>query len=136
MRLTNPDYFTPEDAKNAVAMMQHTTELEKQASEGTTYIDCFRKTDARRTEIVMMVFAMQLLSGENLIGQGVQFLVQAGISTQLAFDLNMVLTAQFVSVHDVEYELQSSETIHGLTTPANASLLCFPVPPSSLTPRS
>ncbi|GFZ47109.1 hypothetical protein JCM24511_04851 [Saitozyma sp. JCM 24511] len=96
LRLTNPDYFTPEDAKNAVAMMQHTTELEKQASEGTTYIDCFRKTDARRTEIVMMVFAMQLLSGENLIGQGVQFLVQAGISTQLAFDLNMVLNAQFI----------------------------------------
>lgn len=73
--------------------MVHTTELEKQASKGTTYVDCFRKTDRRRTEIVMMVFAMQLLSGENLIGQGVQFLQTAGISTNLAFSLNMVLVS-------------------------------------------
>jgi SP family general alpha glucoside:H+ symporter-like MFS transporter len=95
-RLTNPDYFSDQDAKNAVAMMVHTTELERQVSEGTTYLDCFRKTDRRRTEIVMMVFAMQLLSGENLIGQGVQFLVQAGISTDLSFDLNMVLNSMFI----------------------------------------
>lgn len=50
-------------------MMQHTNELEKAESAGTTYIDCFRKTDLRRTEIVILTFAMQLLSGQNLIGQ-------------------------------------------------------------------
>ena len=44
----------------------------------------------------MMVFAMQLLSGENLIGQGVQFLQQAGISTATSFDLNMVLNSMFI----------------------------------------
>lgn len=43
-----------------------------------------------------MVFAMQLLSGENLIGQGVQFLQQAGISTATSFDLNMVLNSMFI----------------------------------------
>jgi SP family general alpha glucoside:H+ symporter-like MFS transporter len=96
MSLTNPDVFSREDAKNSVAMMVHTTELEKQVSEGTTYLDCFKKTDRRRTEIVMMVFAMQLLSGENLIGQGVQFLQTAGISTNLAFSLNMVLNSMFI----------------------------------------
>lgn len=41
----------------------------------------------------MMVFAMQLLSGENLIGQGVQFLEDAGLSEIAAFDLNMVLNS-------------------------------------------
>lgn len=40
-----------------------------------------------------MVFAMQLLSGQNLIGQGVQFLQQAGIGNKLSFDLNMVLNS-------------------------------------------
>jgi len=76
--------------------MIHTTELERQVSEGTSYIDCFRKTDLRRTEIVMMVFAMQLLSGENLIGQGVQFLEDAGLGEIAAFDINMVLNSMFI----------------------------------------
>ncbi|KAF7965992.1 hypothetical protein HWV62_32702 [Athelia sp. TMB] len=95
-RLTNPELFSDQDAKNQVAMMVHTTEIEREAAAGTSYIDCFRKTDRRRTEIVMMVFAMQLLSGENLIGQGVQFLQQAGISTSTSFDLNMVLNSMFI----------------------------------------
>ncbi|KAG8855056.1 hypothetical protein FRB96_007251 [Tulasnella sp. 330] len=95
-RLTNPELFSPEDIKKQVAMMMYTTEMEKQAQHGTTYFDCFRGTDRRRTEIVMMVFAMQLLSGENLIGQGVQFLQQAGIGSTTSFDLNMVLNSMFI----------------------------------------
>ena len=84
-RLTNHAMFSEQDAKNTVAMMIHTTELEKEAAVGMSYLDCFRKSDARRTEIVMMTFAMQLLSGENLIGQGVQFLRSAGLDVDLVF---------------------------------------------------
>jgi SP family general alpha glucoside:H+ symporter-like MFS transporter len=93
LRLTNPELFTPEDAKRSVANMIHTTALERQVQDGTSYIQCFKGIDARRTEIVtcspsqsitatytsflqaMMVFAAQLLSGQNLIGQGVQLYV-------------------------------------------------------------
>ncbi|KAF9039432.1 maltose permease [Hymenopellis radicata] len=96
MRLTNPDVYSREDAKNTVAMMVHTNELECQIQEGTTYLECFKGIDRRRTEVVMMVFAMQLLSGQNLAGQGVQFLQTAGISTNLAFSLNMVLNSMFM----------------------------------------
>jgi SP family general alpha glucoside:H+ symporter-like MFS transporter len=96
MRLTNPEVYSAQDAKNTIAMMVHTNELEKQAAAGTTYFDCFKGTDRRRTEIVMMTFAMQLLSGQNLIGQGVQFLQTAGISTGTAFSLNMVLNSMFI----------------------------------------
>lgn len=53
-----------------MAMMQHTNQLEIEVSAGTTYVDCFKGIDRRRTEIVMMIFASQLLSGQNLIGQG------------------------------------------------------------------
>ncbi|KAK1921908.1 trehalose transport-related protein [Papiliotrema laurentii] len=95
-RLTNPEVFSEQDIKNTVAMMQHTNELEIEVSEGTTYLDCFRGIDRRRTEIVMMIFASQLLSGQNLIGQGVQFLQTSGISTELSFSLNMVLNAMFM----------------------------------------
>jgi SP family general alpha glucoside:H+ symporter-like MFS transporter len=51
-RLTNPERFSEEDVDNSVAMMVHTTELEQQISSGTSYIDCFRGTDRRRSEIV------------------------------------------------------------------------------------
>ncbi len=95
-RLTNPELFSDQDVKNTVAMMQHTNEIEIENSSGTSYIDCFRGIDRRRTEIVMMIFASQLLSGQNLIGQGVQFLQTAGISTDLSFSLNMVLNSMFI----------------------------------------
>ncbi|TXT04231.1 hypothetical protein VHUM_04229 [Vanrija humicola] len=106
-RLTNPEYIKPQDVKNTVAMMVHTNELERQMAEGTSYIQCFRGTDRRRTEISMMVFAMQLLSGQNLIGQGVQFLTVAGIGTNLAFSLNMILNAQFIIGTCVSWILMS-----------------------------
>jgi SP family general alpha glucoside:H+ symporter-like MFS transporter len=95
-RLTNPEVVSEQDTKNSVALMVHTDALERAASAGTSYFDCFRGTDRRRTEIVMMVFAMQLLSGENLIGQGVQFLQTAGISSDTSFSLNMVLNSMFI----------------------------------------
>lgn len=95
-RLTNKDYYSEEDTRNTVAMMIHTTELERKTQAGTTYIDCFRGTDRRRTEIVMIVFAMQILSGQSIVGQGLQFLQRAGISTDLSFTLNMILQSMFM----------------------------------------
>jgi hypothetical protein len=51
--------------------MVHTGALEQSVGAGTTYADRLRRTDAQRSEVVLLVFARQLLSGENLIGQGV-----------------------------------------------------------------
>jgi SP family general alpha glucoside:H+ symporter-like MFS transporter len=94
--LTNPEIVSDTECYNTVAMMKHTNEMEILASAGTSYIDCFRGIDRRRTEIVMMTFAMQLLSGQNLIGQGIQFLQTAGISVDLSFSLGMVLNSMFI----------------------------------------
>jgi SP family general alpha glucoside:H+ symporter-like MFS transporter len=58
-RLTNPEYVKPQDLKNTVAMMVHTNEMEKQLEEGTTYLQCFKGIDRRRTEVTCMVFAMR-----------------------------------------------------------------------------
>ncbi|KAJ6571319.1 trehalose transport-related protein [Mycena capillaripes] len=95
-RLTNPDLFSKEDAKRSVANMIHTTAIERKMQEGTSYLQCFTGIDLRRTEIAMMVFAIQLLSGENLIGQGVQFFVQAGLGTVASFDVNLALNSMFI----------------------------------------
>jgi SP family general alpha glucoside:H+ symporter-like MFS transporter len=34
--------------------------MEREVSEGTSYIECFKGTNRRRTEIAMMTFTMQV----------------------------------------------------------------------------
>lgn len=58
-RLTNEDLYSDAEVDDNVAYMIHTTEMEKQLSTGTSYIQCFRGIDRRRTEIAMMTFTMQ-----------------------------------------------------------------------------
>lgn len=65
LRLTSKDRETDFDADETVAMMVHTTALEDKITKGASYLDCFRGTDLRRTEIVCMVWAIQNLSGNS-----------------------------------------------------------------------
>ncbi|KAJ6526516.1 hypothetical protein DFH09DRAFT_1328531 [Mycena vulgaris] len=95
-RLTNADYFSKEDPKTSVANMIQTTAIEREMQEGTSYLQCFTRIDLRRTEIAMMVFAIQLPSGENPIGQGVHF-IQAGLDTIVTYDANLALNSMFTS---------------------------------------
>lgn len=77
-RLRTAEYTTEQNIKDTVANIIYTNEMEKEITKNSTIIDCFKGLDRRRTEIAMMTFAGQLLSGQNLIGQGVQFLQRAG----------------------------------------------------------
>lgn len=47
-------------------MMIHTNELEKEVEEGTSYLQCFRGVDLRRTEIACMAFLAQPFSGSGI----------------------------------------------------------------------
>ncbi len=60
LRLTSLNRETDFDADETVAMMVHTTALEEKITKGATYIDCFRGTDLRRTEIICMVVSLVL----------------------------------------------------------------------------
>lgn len=51
------------DPKDTVAMMVRTNEHEMQVSAGATYLDCFKGSDLRRTEIACFAWASQCLSG-------------------------------------------------------------------------
>ncbi|KAL1969198.1 hypothetical protein VTN77DRAFT_452 [Rasamsonia byssochlamydoides] len=62
--------------------------MEKQVAAGTTYWDCFKGTDLRRTEIVCMTWIAQTLSGTVVGGLSSYFYVRAGISTQDAYSLS------------------------------------------------
>lgn len=63
--------FNPDET---IALIEHTNELEKSMKEGVTYLDCFRGVDLRRTEIVVGIWLVQTLGGQNLMGYFSYFL--------------------------------------------------------------
>lgn len=87
IRLASPDQ--KHRAKETVSQMVRTNQLEIDVSEGSNWIDCFRGTDRRRTEIACMVFAAQNLCGDPFAGNIVYFFQQAGIDDVKAFRLGL-----------------------------------------------
>ncbi|KAJ5612905.1 sugar transporter [Penicillium lagena] len=65
---------TESELDQTISMMIHTNEMEKQASVGTTYLDCFR-------------------GGASLMGYAAYFFEQAGLSTDISFDFSISLYA-------------------------------------------
>jgi len=72
-----------------LAMMVHTNELEKQNSVGTSYLDCFRSSDRRRTEIASVCWMIQTLCGSGLMGYSIYFYKSAGLNNSQAFNLGL-----------------------------------------------
>lgn len=63
MRLsTRSSGYSDEDARKQVAMMSHTNEIEKAATAGVSFIDCFRGVNLRRTEISTLPFGIEVLT--------------------------------------------------------------------------
>ncbi|KAK9420540.1 putative Major facilitator superfamily (MFS) profile domain-containing protein [Seiridium unicorne] len=75
-----------------VAMIIYTDEHNKTISAGTSYLDCFKGFDLRRTEIVCMCWVTQVLSGSPLMGYSSYFYQQAGLDVSNAFTMTI---AQF-----------------------------------------
>ncbi|KAJ5242825.1 uncharacterized protein N7469_001152 [Penicillium citrinum] len=88
-RLTNRDRQEDFDADETIAMMVHTTALEAKITSGASYLDCFKGTDRRRTEIVCMVWAIQNLSGNSFSNYSTYFLEQAGLSSSNSYSFAM-----------------------------------------------
>jgi SP family general alpha glucoside:H+ symporter-like MFS transporter len=86
LRLTSLNKETDFDADETISMMVHTTALEEKITKGASYLDCFKGTDRRRTEIVCMVWAIQNLSGNSFSGYSTYFLEQAGLEPAKAYD--------------------------------------------------
>ncbi|TAQ83769.1 hypothetical protein B7494_g7908 [Chlorociboria aeruginascens] len=89
LRLTSLDRETDFNADETIAMMVHTTALEEKITSGATYLDCFKGTDRRRTEIICMVWAIQNLSGNSFSGYSAYFLEKAGLPDSKAYDFAM-----------------------------------------------
>jgi len=77
----------PIDPKNTLATIVHTNHLELELASGTSYLDCFRGIERRRTEIACVVFAGQVLSGSNFAYNSTYFFQQVGVSTTTTYDV-------------------------------------------------
>ena len=76
-------------AKETVAMMIHTNQLEQEVETGSTYLDCFRGVDLRRTEIACVAYGIQALVGSPLQAYTTYFFEVAGLPTEKAYALNL-----------------------------------------------
>ena len=61
------------DVKSTLAMIIETDRLEVELETGTTYLDCFKKINLRRTEISVGVYTIQVFSGIYLVGYATYF---------------------------------------------------------------
>ncbi|GJC83126.1 alpha-glucosides permease MPH3 [Colletotrichum liriopes] len=79
-----------------VAMIAHTNELERLNQEGTSYIDCFRGTNLRRTMIACGTWAGQVLCGIWFGSNVIYFLQQAGFDSDNSFNFGLGTSAMAI----------------------------------------
>jgi hypothetical protein len=73
------------DLEAMLVLIEETDLLEREFEASTTYLDCFKGTNLRRTEICTMVYLIQVIGGNPLIGYATFFFTQAGLASANAF---------------------------------------------------
>lgn len=80
-------------ARQMVSMMIHTNDIEKDIDSGSSWLDCFRGIDLRRTEIACVTFMGQVSTGSAFAYSASYFFTQAGLSADDAYKVNLGGTA-------------------------------------------
>ena len=73
-----------------VAEMRYTNEQEKSMVAETSYWDCFKGSNLRRTEIACATWSVQNLCGSAFMGYSTYFYEQAGLPVTQAFNFTMI----------------------------------------------
>lgn len=81
----------------SLAFIVETDRLEQEIEAGSTYMDCFRPVNLRRTEISLGVYCTQVLSGIYLINYGTVFFQEAGLPTDQAFNMSVGFLGMLLS---------------------------------------
>lgn len=88
---------TEDDISRSLALIEYTDQLEKHMQEGTSYLDCFKGANLRRTEIACTVWVAQVFCGIWFGGNVTYFLQQAGFDPERSFDFGIGLSALAVA---------------------------------------
>ncbi|KAG5952839.1 hypothetical protein E4U53_007771 [Claviceps sorghi] len=81
------------DIDKILVGIEQTDLLEREYATETTYWDCFKGVSLVRTEISVMVYLIQVIGGNPLIGYSNYFFEQAGLSSSDAFSMGVGNTA-------------------------------------------
>lgn len=73
------------DIDKLLVGIEQTDLLEREYEDTTTYADCLKGVNWTRTEISVMVYLIQVIGGNPLIGYANYFFEQAGLNPQDAF---------------------------------------------------
>ncbi|KAB5577891.1 maltose permease [Coniochaeta sp. 2T2.1] len=122
-RLGNGD---AEQAEKSLAMIERTVQIERQMGGEPTLLDLFKGTDLRRTIITCLIYASQNLAGNLIANQATYFFQQAGMSTDRAFQLNLINSCLQIVANGFSLPLSSwfgRRTIYLWGTAANVCLL-------------
>lgn len=95
-RLTSRE-ATDADIDASLALIEYTDKLEKHMEEGTSYLDCFKGVNLRRTEIACTVWVAQVFCGIWFGGNVTYFLQQAGFDPERSFDFGIGLGGMAVA---------------------------------------
>jgi SP family general alpha glucoside:H+ symporter-like MFS transporter len=87
LRLTTGDMRSKVDT--VVSMMIVTTEHSRELSAGASWVDCFKGTNLRRTEITCLTWAAQALCGAAFMSYSTYFFQQAGLKSVHSFNMTI-----------------------------------------------
>ncbi|KAL3464503.1 general substrate transporter [Aspergillus heterothallicus] len=82
--------------EQTLAYIKYTTEMEKLETADASFLECFKGTNLRRTEINCVIWAAQILCGNAILGYAVVFLQAAGFSELQAFNINISISACYI----------------------------------------
>ncbi|KAJ4991207.1 MFS hexose transporter [Stagonosporopsis vannaccii] len=83
--------YKGEAGEKRLASINNTLEQVRKETEGVTYMECFRKSNLRRTIISIMPLSIQALSGVAFAASYFAYYTQlAGFSTEMSFKLQIV----------------------------------------------
>lgn len=91
MRLLSENKDSPDKsilAEGMIQKMQMTIKEEDTINSSSTYLDCFKGNNFRRTRIACVVWIVQICTG--VVLGGAYFFEQAGLSTSMSFTLTII----------------------------------------------
>ncbi|KAH8693602.1 putative maltose permease [Talaromyces proteolyticus] len=87
IRLTSRSYNMVEET---LSMIQYTDQLEKETTTSTSYWECFKGENLRRTEIVCLTWLIQVICGSQLMGYSTVFYIAAGLPESASFNMSLI----------------------------------------------
>jgi hypothetical protein len=83
--------YTVEETQKKIALIKNTLDEIRHETEGVTYLECFRRSNLRRTIVSIMPITIQALSGVVFTaGYSTYYMQLAGYSTEMSFQLQIV----------------------------------------------